>query len=579
MFFFSTLPQVTITASEPYTTTDNPYPVFVIDYGARLDVLDPLRLFELAPRDARHDVLYEPDRGRLFVGVSVPDPSLPADLTVTVAPGTAADGAGRPSSGATLTLQYRLGARTGAAAGALLANGAWGVAAAGAAGAAALTGALAPSTAPAGALGFALPGLAHWAQRAFFASRLAIPSLPRPVRDVGGALAWSAGGAPSPFDGAVAARATRGATPLGGGRLPPPLAPFAPSLLRVAADGHLLDASKLPANMSAGSAGSLPLPALPSVGTTARGVGPLPDPRPVGAPAPPPPPPPPPPPTAVRWGRGGKPPPEPPKPPPDEEEGAPAPAPTEPAPAPAAEAPTRRRGLLQLLRGGPFGGGDAVATGGASQTLGGGATTAATTTLDEAAAAGNHVGLLGRLAGITLPPITVRVQPTPGKAPSAAPTPAPAPGHPPPRAARGRPRPRRRPPSRPPPAPRPGTTGGAGLGLGVVSPLARLPLPPRRRSTRRPRRPPPFGPPRCCTPRPRPPGLSHPPLRLGLRTRPRWRRAGRRWWSRRSAATPPLLSSPAPPPWRPPPPCGQPAREPQTPGWSWRGRCGGRAWW
>ena len=227
-FFFPQPLQVTITSSEPYTTTDNPYPVFVIDYGARLDVLDPLRLFELAPRDARHDVLYEPDRGRLFVGVSVPDPSLPADLTVTVAPGTAADGAGRPSSGAALTLHYRPGARTGAAAGALLANGAWGVAAAGAAGAAAFTGALAPSTAPAGALGFAIPGLAHWAQRAFFVSRLAIPSLPRSVRDVGGALAWAAGGAPSPFDGAVAARATRGAAPLGCGRLPPPPRPLCP---------------------------------------------------------------------------------------------------------------------------------------------------------------------------------------------------------------------------------------------------------------------------------------------------------------------------------------------------------------
>ena len=104
-----------------------------------------------------------------------------------------------------------------------------------------------------------------------------------------------------------------------------------------------------------------------------------------------------------------------------------------PAPAPAAESPTRRRDLLQLLRGGPFGGADAMATGGAPPPPGGGASAATTTALDEAAAAGNHVGLLGRLAGITLPPITVRVQPTAGKAPSAAPTPAPAPAPAPPR--------------------------------------------------------------------------------------------------------------------------------------------------
>jgi len=383
------LSQVTLSASPPHTVTDDPYPVFTVDFNTRLAALDPLALFSLAG-DGGHDVAYDPDRGRLFVGAAVPDPAVAADLVLTVRDGAVADGAGRPSAGASLTLRYRPGPRPAAAAGAMLANGAWGVAAAAAAGAGAAAGALAPR-ARAGAAGAALPGLCHWAQRAAWTASLAIPALPRAVRDIGASLAWSTGAAASPFDAAVRARAARGAAvlPPAGGR------PFAPALLRVSSAGRLLDASRLPTNMSdARGAAGLPLPALPSVGTTAAGVGPVPDPRPGGAPAPPPPPPPPPPPTALRAGRGGKPPPEPPR--------APAPAPADgddaPAPAPDAPAPASRRRLHQLTRGGAFGGADQV--GGARPTP-----------LPRAVAAdaGPPVrqGLLGRLTGLNLPPLSL----------------------------------------------------------------------------------------------------------------------------------------------------------------------------
>ena len=117
------LSQVTLSASPPHTVTDDPYPVFTVDFNTRHAALDPLALFSLAG-DGGPDVAYDPDRGRLFVGAAVPDPAVAADLVLTVRDGAVADGAGRPSAGASLTLRYRPGPRPAAAAGAMLANGA-----------------------------------------------------------------------------------------------------------------------------------------------------------------------------------------------------------------------------------------------------------------------------------------------------------------------------------------------------------------------------------------------------------------------------------------------------------------------
>ena len=95
-------PRVAISSSARHATTASPYPVFVVDYGQRVPALDPATLFTLAGAD-RADVVYDVDAGRVYVGVPIPDPAAPLELTVSARAGAVADGAGAASPATTAT--------------------------------------------------------------------------------------------------------------------------------------------------------------------------------------------------------------------------------------------------------------------------------------------------------------------------------------------------------------------------------------------------------------------------------------------------------------------------------------------
>ena len=145
--------QVIITSPEQYTVTSNPYPLFDVDFGGRVPAFDPLPLISVkGAAVAGFDVAYDLDAGRILVGVRV-KPSSQAEgkkaaasaddgggsgsgddgglITVSVSPGAVVDAAGRPCTGASLSLIYAAPRALRADAisvGALALTAAWGAA-------------------------------------------------------------------------------------------------------------------------------------------------------------------------------------------------------------------------------------------------------------------------------------------------------------------------------------------------------------------------------------------------------------------------------------------------------------------
>ncbi|KAK9840767.1 hypothetical protein WJX81_003336 [Elliptochloris bilobata] len=205
-------PQVAIHSTERYAVTNNPRPVFVLDFGGRLAALDPLLLFNISGTN-RTDVVYDVAAGRVFVVTHVPNPATPADLRI------APPGGGLEAAG-------------------LAANAAVAAALTAGAGASLVTSLLAP-LASAGVMGHAMLALVAWAQRCFLLSSLPIGGMPLTFRSFGTALAWSVADVMSPLDALVD---------------PAPRAAyeweraFSPALIRLDPASGFSDALQLPLN-------------------------------------------------------------------------------------------------------------------------------------------------------------------------------------------------------------------------------------------------------------------------------------------------------------------------------------------
>ncbi|KAK9812889.1 hypothetical protein WJX72_005294 [[Myrmecia] bisecta] len=235
-------PQVVIKSSEPYGVTNNPTPLFLVDFGEKVLEIDPLQLFNITGTN-RTDVAYELNSGQIWVLAHISKPSMATQLRVTVNAGVTQYANGAANFGAATALEYRPKSKQ-LDEGALVMNAAFGASMAASVSMSCLLSMDQPF-APAGITGHGLLGLVSWAQRFYMGSQLPLTSLPHNFRQLGNTLSWSMLNIRSPFEA--------------------DLMPFnrsnsyKPMLVRVNAQGKLIDTLDLPLNVTSADV-PLPIP-------------------------------------------------------------------------------------------------------------------------------------------------------------------------------------------------------------------------------------------------------------------------------------------------------------------------------
>eukprot|EP00889_Picochlorum_renovo_P007543 jgi/Picre1/34573/NNA_002041.t1 len=87
------------------STTFNPTPVFVVDFGRNVTAKNPLKMFEISGSN-RVDVLYSPSLGLLYVLAAVSDRESPQKVTLQVQQGVTEDVKGQLNEFAEKTVEY-----------------------------------------------------------------------------------------------------------------------------------------------------------------------------------------------------------------------------------------------------------------------------------------------------------------------------------------------------------------------------------------------------------------------------------------------------------------------------------------
>ncbi|KAK9800174.1 hypothetical protein WJX73_003425 [Symbiochloris irregularis] len=187
----TTRPQTRVTNTQRYNMATSASPAFLVDFGERVTEVDPLQLFTMTGTD-RKDVVYNVERGQIYITGFIANLSAPVTVTVSVAAGVTTDLAGNPNTASSASYEY-MPTSVAYTTTSKTVNGVFGGALGATMGASALASTGVASIGVAGTPGatFLALHMVTFGQLFYLMSNMAVPNLPMNFRQVSQSFSWT----------------------------------------------------------------------------------------------------------------------------------------------------------------------------------------------------------------------------------------------------------------------------------------------------------------------------------------------------------------------------------------------------